>query len=49
MQVSFANKLREKKFTNSATVNYLGVRKELANCCLRFKGFEGEKRCLRSI
>ena len=40
MQVSFTNVLRGWNVTSKVILNYLGVRNEVANCCLQFKGFK---------
>ena len=34
--------LRGKNVTSKMNLSYLGVRKEEAKCCLRFRGFKGE-------
>ena len=44
MHVSFIDTLRGQNERIKMSLSYVGVRKEVANCCLPFKGFKGVTR-----
>ena len=43
MQKGFTDVLRGLNRRSTVCLSYLGVRKEVANCCLPFKGFNAKK------